>query len=92
MYYVYIATNFTNSVLYTGMTNNLKRRMHEHRNKLTSGFSSKYNIKKLIYYDTFDNPKDAIAAEKRVKGWTRIKKINLIKTINPEFRNLDEKD
>ncbi len=66
--------------------------MHEHRNKLTSGFSSKYNIKKLIYYDTFDNPKDAIAAEKRVKGWTRIKKINLIKTINPEFRNLDEKD
>jgi len=74
------------------MTNNLKRRMHEHRNKLTSGFSSKYNIKKLIYYDTFDNPKDAIAAEKRVKGWTRIKKINLIKTINPEFRNLDEKD
>ncbi len=86
-YWVYIATNRTNT-LYTGVTNNLKRRMYKHKNKLIPGFTSKYNIDRLIYYQEFNAPIEAITAEKRIKGWTRKKKIQLIKTINPEFKNL----
>lgn len=84
-YFVYIATNFHNTVLYTGITNNLERRMYEHANKIIHGFTSKYNINKLIWYEKFSNPKEAIAAEKKIKGWCREKKINLIKKYNPNF-------
>lgn len=87
-YFVYIATNKRNNVLYTGITNNLPKRMYEHKNKLVKGFTEKYNINKLVYYEEFNNVIDAISAEKRIKGWLRIKKINLINSINPEFRDL----
>lgn len=88
MYYVYILTNKSNT-LYAGVTNNLERRILEHMTE-TNHFTSKYNINKLIFYQEFDQITDAINAEKRIKGWTRKKKIALIKTINPEFRNLLE--
>ena len=91
-YYVYIATNRTDSVLYTGVTNNLIKRMYEHKNKLVSGFTSKYNVNKLVYYDAFNNPQEAISAEKRIKGWIRKKKLLLIKSINPRFDDLLGKD
>lgn len=87
-YYVYIATNQRNTVLYTGMTSNLENRMWQHKNKIIKGFTYKYNVAKLVFYETFNNPADAIAAEKKVKGWTRIKKMNLIKENNPDFKDL----
>jgi len=87
-FYVYIATNRFNTVLYTGVTSNLERRMYEHRNKLFKGFSSKYNVQKLIYYEVFKSPEEAILAEKKIKGWTRQKKLELIKTKNPGFQDL----
>lgn len=87
-YYIYIATNKRDTVFYTGVTNDLERRMHEHRSKLILGFTSRYNIKKLVYYELFPPPREAIAAEKKIKGWTRQKKIALIKSINSEFRDL----
>jgi len=87
-YYVYIMTNKTNTVLYTGITNNLKRRIYEHKNKLLSGFTKKYNINKLVYYEIFDNSYYAIQREKQIKGGSREKKIELIKKFNPNFNNL----
>lgn len=87
-YYVYVATNQSNSVLYTGVTNNLARRMFEHKNKFIKGFTKKYNVNKLVYCEAFNSPEEAISAEKKIKGWTRIKKINLIKSINPEFKEI----
>ncbi|MDE2096030.1 MAG: GIY-YIG nuclease family protein [Patescibacteria group bacterium] len=89
-YFTYIATNFHNTVLYTGVTDNLERRMYEHRNKTTPGFTSKYNVNKLIWYEEFSEPVDAISAEKKIKGWTRKKKLYLIKSLNPEFKDLFE--
>jgi putative endonuclease len=91
IFYVYIATNFNNTVLYTGVTNNLDNRMWQHRNKLIKGFTSKYNVKKLVFYETFNTPAEAIAAKKRIKGWIRKKKIDLIKKDNPNFNDLSEK-
>ena len=88
MYYVYILTNWNNKVLYTGVTNDLKRRLYEHKNGVNSGFTEKYNIHKLVYYDTAININRAIAQEKRIKGWTRDKKINLISKSNPSWRDL----
>ena len=87
-YFTYIATNQLNTVLYTGITNNLERRMFEHKNKLISGFTSKYNVNKLIWYENFNSPEEAISAEKKIKGWTRAKKLSLIKSINPKFNDL----
>ena len=78
--------------LYTGITNNIDRRTLEHKNKLITGFTSKYNINKLVYYEEFDTPMEAISAEKEIKGWRREKKINLIKSINPKFKNLMDCD
>jgi len=89
-FYVYIATNKRNTVLYTGFTNNLENRMWQHKNKIIKGFTSKYNVEKLVYYETFANPTDAISAEKTIKGWVRKKKINLIRQNNPEFKDLFE--
>ncbi|MEK7074649.1 MAG: GIY-YIG nuclease family protein [Patescibacteria group bacterium] len=87
-YYVYIATNKINTVLYTGVTNNLERRMCEHKNKLVSGFTARYNIQKLIYYEIFPTALEAIEAEKKIKGWTRQKKIDLVLSMNPFFKDL----
>ncbi len=86
-YYVYIMTN-RNNTLYVGVTNNLRRRVYEHKNKLVKGFTEKYNIDKLIFYEIFNNPEEAIAAEKKIKGWTRAKKVALIKSKNPKFEEL----
>ena len=86
-YYVYILTNKSNT-LYVGVTNDLERRINEHSFKTISSFTSKYNLNKLVYYQEFSDINDAIAIEKKMKGWTRKKKMELIKTINPEFNNL----
>ena len=89
-YYIYILTNKSNT-LYTGVSNNLERRVLQHQLKeKKNSFTAKYNINKLIFYEEFNNPEDAIAAEKKIKGWTRKKKMALIKSINPEFKNLFE--
>ncbi len=89
-YYVYIATNLRNTVLYIGITNNIERRMYEHKNGVVDSFTKKYNIGKLVYSQEFNNPNEAIAYEKKLKGWKRIRKINLIKNFNPEFKDLIE--
>lgn len=89
-YYVYIVTNKRNNVLYTGVTNDLERRMYEHKNKMVEGFTKKYNVNRLIYFEKFCNPNEAISAEKKIKGWLRKKKIELIKSKNPEFKDLYE--
>ncbi len=85
-YYVYILTN-KSGTLYIGITNNLKRRMYEHREKRNQGFSSKYNIDKLVFFEHF-NPTDAIHREKQLKKWGRRKKIALIMEENPDWRDL----
>jgi len=87
-YYVYILTNKSNT-LYIGITNDLIRRLYEHKNKLIAGFTKKYNIDKLIYYEVFDSPETAIQREKEIKSWTRKKKLELIKKINPNFEELE---
>ena len=88
MYYVYIASNKNLSVFYTGVTNNITRRMHEHKNGLTDGFTKKYNVNRLIYCESFNQINEAIAAEKIIKGWTRKKKVSLIKKQNPWLKDL----
>ena len=90
MYYVYILTNWNNKVLYAGVTNNLERRLYEHRNELADGFTKRYHIHKLVYYDTTTDVTAAIAREKQIKGWTRQKKNSLIETMNPEWRDLSK--
>ena len=89
-YYVYIATNKINTVLYTGVTNNLIKRMYQHKNKMVAGFTAKYNINKLIYYEVYIDINEAIKREKQIKGGSRKKKIDLIKKSNPTFRDLYE--
>ena len=89
-YYVYLLTNFTNAVIYTGVTKDLVRRVYEHKNKLTKGFTSKYNVNKLVYFEIFDDPESAIIREKQIKAGSRQKKIDLITKENPEFRDLYE--
>lgn len=88
-YYVYIITNKYNTVLYTGVTNDLKRRIYDHKNKLVEGFSKKYNLYKLVFCDVFPSVVEAIAAEKRIKGWVRAKKIKLIESKNPHWEELE---
>jgi putative endonuclease len=88
MYYVYILSNWNNKVIYTGVTNNLERRLYEHKHKLSDSFTKKYNINKLVYYESTNDVKSAIMREKQLKGWTREKKNNLIETLNPEWNDL----
>jgi len=87
-YFIYILTNKNNSVLYTGVTNSLMRRIWEHKAQLIDGFTKKYNITKLVYYESFDNPSDAIKREKQIKAGSRKKKIELINNFNPEWKDL----
>ncbi len=89
-YYVYIITNWKNTVLYTGVTNNLERRIYEHKNKLIEGFSSKYNLGKLVYYEQTDDIHVALEREKYIKGKKRDYKLNLIKKINPDWVDLSK--
>jgi putative endonuclease len=89
-YYVYILTNRSNKVLYIGVTNDLVRRIFEHKNKLAEGFSKKYNLTKLVYYETTMDVESAISKEKQLKNWHRDWKINLINRVNPEWRDLGE--
>ena len=88
--YVYILTNWDDSVLYIGVTGNLPRRLYEHRNHLVDSFSSKYNTTKLVYYEETNNPYSAIAREKQLKGWTRRKKNALISKLNPTWADLSK--
>jgi len=88
-YYVYIMTNRSRT-LYTGVTNNIKQRVHQHKNKLIEGFTRKYNIDRLIYVETFSDIDSAIAREKTIKGWLRKRKIELINDTNPDWRDLSE--
>jgi putative endonuclease len=88
-YYVYIMTN-RSKTLYTGVTNNLYRRVHEHKKKLIGGFTKKYNITKLVWYEATSEVTSAIAREKQIKGWVRKKKIALIESMNPEWKDLSD--
>ncbi len=88
-YYVYIMTNHSRT-LYTGVTNNLPRRVYEHKQKLVRGFTQKYNITQLAYYETTPDVRSAIAREKQIKGWLRSKKIALIESMNPKWKDLSE--
>jgi putative endonuclease len=91
-YYTYILTNKTNTVLYTGVTNDLPRRCFEHKNKLVEGFTSKYNVDKLVYYELFDWIDLAIKREKQIKGYSKAKKIALIEKLNPNWINFYNND
>jgi putative endonuclease len=87
-YYVYILTNKNNKVLYIGVTNDLERRIFEHKNKLVEGFTKKYNLNKLIYYEMTEDISSAIEREKQLKNWHRDWKINLINSFNPTWKDL----
>ena len=87
-YAVYILTNYNQTTFYIGVTNNLKRRIWEHKNKIVEGFTKKYNLNKLIYYELTESIESAINREKQLKRWHRQWKINLVKEMNPEFLDL----
>lgn len=89
-FYVYILTNKNNTVLYIGITNNLVRRIYEHENELVEGFTKKYNVIKLIYFEEFTGAYEAISREKQLKKWRRDKKLSLIKKVNENFNALNE--
>ena len=89
VYYVYILTN-KSGTLYTGVTNNIRRRVRQHKDKLVPGFTRKYNIDRLLYYECFTDVYAAIAREKRIKGWVRRKKLDLIASVNPLWADLSE--
>ncbi len=86
-YFVYIMTNKSRT-LYAGVTNNLVRRVYEHKHKIVPGFTKKYNIDKLVYFEETPDVKAAIEREKQIKGWLRAKKIQLIESINPDWNDL----
>jgi putative endonuclease len=87
-YYVYLICNKNNTTIYTGITSDLKRRIWEHKNKTTKGFSSKYNLYKLLYYEIYQDPENAIIREKQIKSGSREKKIELIESMNPKWIDL----
>ena len=89
-YYVYIMTNKRNTVLYTGVTSDLKRRVYEHREKLADGFTKRYKLTKLVYYETIQDAENAIMREKQIKAGSRQKKIYLINQMNKKWRDLYE--
>jgi putative endonuclease len=89
-YCVYLMTNEHDTVIYCGVTNNLARRVYEHKNGLGGIFTKKYNINKLVYYEAGDNVHAALAREKQIKGGSRKKKVNLVNSVNPEWKDLFE--
>ena len=88
-YYVYIMTN-KSGTLYVGLSNNLKQRVQQHKTELVEGFTKRYNINRLLYFEMFSDINSAIAREKTIKGWLRKKKIDLISSVNPNWRDLSE--
>lgn len=88
MYYVYILSNWNDSVLYIGVTNNLPRRIFEHKHHLVKGFTQKYNVHKLLYYENTGDIRAALEREKQLKGWIRAKKNALINQFNPNWKDL----
>jgi putative endonuclease len=90
-YFIYIMTNKLDSVLYTGVTSNLEKRVYEHQLKLIEGFTKKYNVDKLVYYEVFDSINDAIEREKQIKSGSRQKKMDLISNTNPSWKDLSNK-
>jgi putative endonuclease len=89
MYFVYIMTN-RSKTLYVGITNNLIRRVREHKTGTGSGFTARYNLDRLVYFERFEEVHNAIEREKRIKGWLRIRKIALIVSVNPAWKDLSE--
>jgi len=89
-YWVYILASKRNGTLYIGMTNNLSRRVWEHKQGLVEGFTKKYGVHRLVYSDSFPDPRQAIDAEKRLKKWNRAWKIQLIESVNPDWNDLSE--
>ena len=89
-YYVYIISNTTHSTFYIGVTSNLQKRIWEHKNKVIEGFTKKYNVNKLVYYEITNSIETAILREKQLKNWHRKWKLNLIKEFNPEMKDLSE--
>jgi putative endonuclease len=89
-YYIYVLTNRTNRILYIGVTSDLARRIFEHKKKLVDGFSKKYNLNKLVYYEMTNDVNSAIRREKQLKNWHRDWKINLINQFNPEWKDLTD--
>ncbi len=87
-YFVYLITNVNNNVLYIGVTSNLEQRIYEHKNKIIKGFSSKYNTSKLVYFEQFSDPENAIAREKQLKKWNRSKKDFLVNKMNSKWKDL----
>lgn len=87
-YYVYLLTNWNNQVMYVGVTNDLERRIYEHKNKLVDGFTKKYNVEKLVYFETTRDVLAAIEREKQIKKWRREKKNQLVIEMNPEWKDL----
>lgn len=87
-YYTYILTNKYNTVLYIGITSDLVKRIYEHKNKLAEGFTKKYNVDKLVYFEEYDDPENAVKREKTLKNLLRSKKIDLIRRKNPDFKDL----
>ena len=89
-YYVYILTNKSNRVMYIGVTNNLERRVYEHKHELVEGFTKRYHVHKLVYYEATTDVRAAIEREKHLKGWLRARKNALVESVNPEWRDLSE--
>jgi putative endonuclease len=85
---VYLLTNWNNKVIYVGMTNDLQRRLYEHKNKSVRGFTSRYNVNKLVYFEHTTDVLQAIAREKEIKKWRREKKNRLVESMNPEWKDL----
>jgi len=90
-YYVYLITNWNNKVLYIGVTNNLERRIYQHKNKLIKGFTEKYNVNKLVYFEQTNDIESAITREKEIKHWRREKKNVLIESTNNKWEDLSKK-
>lgn len=87
-YYVYILSSKRNGTLYIGVTNDLERRLYEHRNNLIEGFTNKYNVHRLVYFEDVNDIQSALQREKQLKRWTRKWKLELIEKVNPEWRDL----
>ena len=89
-YYIYLMSNWNNNVLYTGVTNNLERRVYQHKNKLIKGFTEKYNVNKLVYFEQTTDVDAAITREKQIKQWRREKKNRLVESMNKNWEDLSE--
>lgn len=89
-YYVYLLTNWNDRVIYTGVTNDLQRRLYEHKQELADGFTKRYHVHKLVYFETTTEVRAAIEREKQIKSWSRAAKNALVETVNPDWKDLSE--